>query len=407
MFGEVDLTVEEIRGILEYAPLGLILVDNEGAILSQNLKGVELAAKINATFNNNTNNLFEVLQPIFSDVKTKIGEFTEEKGLIFTDKVVCFSSFDNGKTDTCFLNITATKQNANKVILSFDDISEKQRKDEVILETMLEKAVEQGKFEIASNILHDIGNAIVGFGSYLTRVKRISEEGNFDNLKKLQAFFETHKDAFGTAIGTPKTMALISMLDSITKNLINSKEEIQKSITEQMNIISHVQEILHIQRQYVNGQETTERRPVNIRSIINDCMAMLFASFDKRGIAVTLNISNQPVLIKGDRTKLMQVILNVLKNSVEAIELTQARKSIAISLSEKEGLVLLQVQDTGQGFDKVIEEKMFIRGYTTKSSGSGLGLYNCKTIIESHSGTIRITSDGPGQGALTTIQFAA
>ena len=407
MFGEVGVTEEELRGLMEYAPFGLNLIDFEGTIISQNLMGVEIIAKINAAFNNNYSNIFKILKPIFPDISTMIQEFTAEIGMIFVNKEVKYSILENDVTQTYYLTVTATKHKGNKIILSFEDITERLNREESIRQALLDKAVEQGKFEIASNVLHDIGNAVVGFGSYLTRIKRLSEQSNVDNLQKLQVFFETQKEVFATAIGAPKTDALISMLDSIAKNQINGKQEIQKSIAEQMNIIAHIQEILHIQRQYVTGNETTERRPVNIRSIINDCMAMLFASFDKRGIAVTLNLSEQPLLIKGDRTKLMQVILNVLKNSVEAIELTQPKKEITIVLSKTADALQLQVHDTGQGFDEMIAEKMFTRGYTSKSSGSGLGLYNCKTIIESHSGTINITSDGPGKGALTTIKFAA
>jgi len=62
--------------------------------------------------------------------------------------------------------------------------------------------------------------------------------------------------------------------------------------------------------------------------------------------------------------------------------------------------------DNGQGFDAKTAELFFVRGFTTKKNGTGLGLYNCRAIIESHAGSFEIKSDGPGCGAVSTIRFA-
>ena len=71
-----------------------------------------------------------------------------------------------------------------------------------------------------------------------------------------------------------------------------------------------------------------QRKPVNLESLINDCRSMLFASIDKKGIKVKINIKPGNYTIKGDHTKLMQVVLNILKNSIEAIDLNAEEKTI-------------------------------------------------------------------------------
>src|SRR5450631_2869843 len=139
---------------------------------------------------------------------------------------------------------------------------------------MLDKAVAQGKFEIASDVLHDIGNAVVGFGSYLTRIRRSLEQNNLQNLQNLAGFFATQQTTLATVIGEAKSGAVISMLNSIAEVQKASQEEIQKSIIEQLNLITHVQEILNIQRQYVSGHESQEKKATNLRTIINDCLSM-------------------------------------------------------------------------------------------------------------------------------------
>ncbi|MBK5271639.1 MAG: PAS domain S-box protein [Bacteroidia bacterium] len=268
-----------------------------------------------------------------------------------------------------------------------------------------DKAVAQGKFEIASEVMHDIGNAVVGFGSYLTRIKRMQEQENPEILKNLADFFEEKKSVIAEAIGQTKADAVIKMLNGITQTQRNNQEELRKSVSEQLNIITHIQEILDIQRQYITGHEAQERKPVNLRNIVSDCISMLLGSINKMAIAVSLDISPDLPAIKGDRTKLMQAILNIIKNSMEAIDKDATEKTITLSAYTNTNLLILQVKDNGNGFDKPTADQLFSRGFSTKSSSSGLGLYNCKSIIESHEGTINITSEGPGKGALTTIGF--
>jgi two-component system sensor histidine kinase/response regulator len=271
----------------------------------------------------------------------------------------------------------------------------------------LETAVAQGKFEIASGVMHDIGNAVVGFGSHLTRIKRTSDQSNQENLQRLTEFFVSNKQAMAASMGDNKAEAVIKILHGIMQTEKNNQEEVRQALTEQQHIISHIQEILHIQRQYVAGRESQERKPVNLKDVVNDCLSMLSASADKLKITVATDIPMNSPVIKGDRTKLMQVVLNVLKNSMESIDFYAPEKNINLSIRSSQEQLILQIKDSGKGFDETTADKLFARGFTTKSTGSGIGLYNCKAIIESHQGTIQMSSEGPGKGALTTICFAA
>jgi PAS domain S-box-containing protein len=269
----------------------------------------------------------------------------------------------------------------------------------------LDKAVAQGKFEIASNVMHDIGNAVVGFGSYLTRIRRVQEQDKMESLMSLTRYFEENKKSIGTAIGEAKAGAVIKMLAGIALTQRSNQEEVAKSITEQLNIITHIQEILNIQRQYISGKVSQGREPVNMRHVINDSLSMVFASIDKMAIGVSLEMPQELPIIKGDRTKLMQAILNILKNSIEAIDKNSDEKLITLNAFTKPGHLVLQIKDSGAGFDQSTATQLFQRGFSTKFSGSGFGLYNCRSIIESHDGTIDIASDGPGKGSITTIGF--
>jgi len=101
----------------------------------------------------------------------------------------------------------------------------------------------------------------------------------------------------------------------------------------------------------------------------------------------------------------MQVILNLLKNSIEAIDIAAAEKYILITATIHPESLEIKINDNGHGFDKETGSNLFERGFTTKASGSGIGLSSCRVILQSHNAAIDISSEGFGKGSLTTIKF--
>lgn len=275
----------------------------------------------------------------------------------------------------------------------------------LVEEALLDKALAQEKYQIASNIIHDIGNAVVGLSSYVTRIKRLLEQDNSDNLQNLAGFLKSQNEAIAGAIGTTKADAIIKLVSGIAQTQKANQVDISSANLELQKIISHIQEILNIQRQYIASPDAPEKKQIAMKGLINDCIAMMLASFKKRGIHISIDVPDMLPLFMGDRTKLMQVILNVLKNSIEAIDVYASDKSVAISAIANCKSLKLEIKDTGRGFDEETSKKIFTRGFTTKKTGTGLGLDHCKTILHEHAATIDITSAGPGRGALTTIKF--
>ena len=108
-------------------------------------------------------------------------------------------------------------------------------------EQELEKAIAQGKFEIASEVLHDIGNALVGFGSYLNRINRAIELNNLDTIKNLSTFLKSQQTAIAGAIGADKAEALVSLTENLANTQGTNQQEIATSMSELLNIITHIQ----------------------------------------------------------------------------------------------------------------------------------------------------------------------
>ena len=270
---------------------------------------------------------------------------------------------------------------------------------------LLDKAVAQGKYEIASDVMHDIGNTVIGFESYLTRIRRLQEQDNPENLKRLADYATSIRPALGGCLGEAKADAMITMLAGLAQSRENSRQEINHAIKELMGIISQIQTILDIQRQYIAGQESSERKPVNLKDIIRDSMTMLAGTADRQSIDVDIEFPNQLPSIKGDRTRLMQVVLNILKNSIDSLAEPEAKKKIWIKAGVEGEWLLVRIRDSGSGFPANIAERLFERGFTTKQSAAGTGLYNSRVIMESHGGCVEVTSEGIGKGTVARLAF--
>lgn len=396
--------VQKMISIINQIPIGLVETNLEGAIVQMNAKGVQLLMPLFMLLEVSGASMFELLSIIAPELVERINQFKESSGSIVHKENHKIEINRNGHNLVKYFYHSIYKVDENTISFVFDDITELQEKENQIREALQAKAIEQSKFEMASGILHDIGNAVVGFGSYINRIKRHLTQTDFDKLKSLHGFLGKNQQQFETAIGEAKTKAMMDMIGGIAENEQKNAKEAESIISEQMGIIAHISEILTIQRQYIKGQQSTDREQVNLRTVINDSIAMILPSLTKKDIEINMDIPLKLPMIKGDKTRLMQVFLNVFKNAAESIaSFESSSKKISIVVIPLNNQLVVNITDTGKGFDAHIAENLFSRGFTSKDSGTGLGLINCKSIIESHNGQFEIKSDGFEKGAMVTI----
>jgi signal transduction histidine kinase len=402
----LEVQVQKMMSIIYQIPMGLIETNINGYITQMNAKSVQLLMPYFYKNQLNGTNLHELLEKIAADLLKTIERFEEPNGTIINQKrqELLFGN-DAKKGQTQHFIFTVNKLDENSLMYIFDDISELYNKEKQLSQIIQDKAIEQSKFEMASDVLHDIGNAVVGFGSYITKIKRTYEQNDIATLENLQAFIKKNQLPLSEALTEIKANAIVELLDGILSNQKLFISEMKHTVMEQMKIIGHVQEILNIQRQYVVGQNT-ERTLVDIRGIINDSVSMITGTFDKKNIQFNLDAPIMIPKIKGDRTRLMQVVLNLLKNAIDSFSDSEKKnKAIEVKVIVEEKKIIIQIKDNGKGFEQATTDHLFQRGYTTKLEGSGLGLANCRNIIEAHNGEISLTSDGIDNGATSTIFF--
>jgi signal transduction histidine kinase len=109
-------------------------------------------------------------------------------------------------------------------------------------------------------------------------------------------------------------------------------------------------------------------------------------------VSLRLDLAQGLPDVLGDRVQLLQVILNLMRNAIEAM--SADRRSIlgVRSQVDESGDLLVSVEDSGTGIDKENLTRIFEPLFTTKQQGLGIGLSICKSIIESHHGDLSVTS---------------
>ncbi|EJF06127.1 signal transduction histidine kinase [Thiovulum sp. ES] len=273
--------------------------------------------------------------------------------------------------------------------------------DSQIREKMKEKEAEYaysiGLFESASSYLHNIGNSLAGInGKILNMKKSLSTTSNYPRV--FEAIETAHKNSI--AGGEDRTLQNISkfktiLIDKLVPKLEENLDDISKAQDQIVLTIKHQQE----QFTKSNGDNTKKyimefRVDELLRNIIKD----FEPSFKKHDIEVIEDISAY-LLISNQRHQFAHGIANVVKNAIEAVEMSVNDKNEIRFKAEKiaDG-VLVSISDNGIGVKSENKGNMFKSGFTTKDNGHGIGLHSFVNFLNANDGRIEFESAGIQQG---------
>lgn len=187
----------------------------------------------------------------------------------------------------------------------------------------------------------------------------------------------------------------ITPIRSICQNLEDLVEQDSLSTEDLEDIKNSVQTMLrrsdHLQK-FVEGYRklamlpSPKKEKTELQQLVENCIQVMNPLFRKSNIEV-INAVNQNYLINIDSQQIEQVLINLLTNSINAIE-NSSLKQISISAEAKNNRIFIKISDSGKGIEKEIEEKIFLPFFTTRTEGAGIGLTLSKNIIEAHGGYI-------------------
>ena len=148
---------------------------------------------------------------------------------------------------------------------------------------------------------------------------------------------------------------------------------------------------------FTDRGHTTES--VDLNEAVRETLAMSRSEFRKARVSLQRTLADDMPLLMGDRIQLQQVILNLVRNAIEAMRGAdiRARKLTIVTQRHKNEYVLLSVHDSGVGIAQQAFDDLFKPFYSTKPEGMGIGLCVSRSIVEKHGGRLWATAnDGPG-----------
>jgi C4-dicarboxylate-specific signal transduction histidine kinase len=147
-----------------------------------------------------------------------------------------------------------------------------------------------------------------------------------------------------------------------------------------------------------------ERGPLDVNDVIREAIALVQREFISHRVSLRMELAPALPMILGDRVQLQQVIINLVMNGIEAMQSVtdQPRELVIRSNQDETHRVLVTVTDSGVGISAENADRLFNAFFTTKSSGMGMGLSICRSIIEAHGGRMS-AANNEGHGA--TFQF--
>lgn len=271
-----------------------------------------------------------------------------------------------------------------------------------------QEALQLSKIEMAERVLHDIGNAMTGLSTTVT--KMLGEEKWQENIEltKLEQMVHQKQEAFSAALGLGKEKALIIFIRELKRSLEDRRYQFHQDCHAMAKAVSHINEILHLQRRYASEALLGQHTLLDLGELIEDALAIHSGGLKKRGVIVGHKIPAEMILVSGERTKLMQMFLHLFKNVCEAFDESEKGGDrifdVTIEPLEQDK-VRITLSDNATGFEQDQGESLFEPGFSTKRRRSGMGLTQSRSVIESHEGTIRLESSGKNQGAQAIIEL--
>jgi two-component system, LuxR family, sensor kinase FixL len=211
--------------------------------------------------------------------------------------------------------------------------------------------------EMASTLAHELNQPLSAIANYLKGSRRLLEAGNDERSIKV-------RDA----------------VDKAADQALRAGQIIRRL------------------RDFVARGES-ERRVESVKKLIEEASALALVGAKDRGIRVLYQFDPAVDLVLADKVQIQQVLLNLMRNAIEAMEDTPRRELIITAKREGDDMVAISVADTGSGIPADVAGQLFQPFFTTKRHGMGVGLSISRTIVEAHGGKMEVEPN-PGGGTI-------
>lgn len=295
-----------------------------------------------------------------------------------------------GRTkDLCEANLKLRKEFEEKERLNAD---------------MIKLSHQAGKAEIATGVLHNVGNVLNSINVSAGLVTETMQLSKLPSLKNVSELLSAQSNVADFMANSERGKALPVYLEKLVGVLQSEQETAINELDSLGKHLEHVKTIVAMQQSYAGVSAIKES--ISLDELIDDAEVLIESSLKKHRVVVVRDFAVLPK-VKVEKQKLLQVIVNLLKNAKDAT--TEGRADDRLLKIEtrivNDDRLHISFTDNGSGIQQENLTKIFSHGFTTKSNGHGFGLHSCANAINEMDGNLSVHSDGPNCGATFLIDI--
>jgi two-component system NtrC family sensor kinase len=270
---------------------------------------------------------------------------------------------------------------------------------------LVDTALAAGKAEVATNILHNVGNVLNGVNVLAQLIQERLQARSWDGLSKTAALLASQRDDLARFLTEDERgRRLPEYLEQLAARQGADRAGLLESVERLLEHIEHIKRIVVLQQEHARA--VSLREDTSLPDVIEDALSINRAGLERHDISIVRDYQVRPRLYL-HKHKLLQILINLVSNAKYALSDTpREQRCITVRMTEPEtGLVRIDVIDNGCGIPVELLTQIFQHGFTTRTEGHGFGLHASVLAAKDMGGSLHAHSDGPGKGACFTLEI--
>jgi PAS domain S-box-containing protein len=271
---------------------------------------------------------------------------------------------------------------------------------------LLETSRTAGMAEVATGVLHNVGNVLNSVSVSATLVTERLKKSNIANLNRATAMLHEQSSRLAEYLTTdPKGKLLPEYLGTVANHLAEEQDRLIAEMNSVGKNIEHIKEIVAMQQNFAKVSGAYET--LSAVGLVEDALRINAGAFERHRVRVIREFDKTTPPLCVDRHKALQILINLFSNAKYAMDVhptSEKRLVIRVGTTDT-NRVKITVSDNGVGIPPENLVKIFSHGFTTKKDGHGFGLHSCANTAKEMGGSLIAHSDGQGKGASFTLEL--
>ena len=294
-------------------------------------------------------------------------------------------------------------QNANDELEQRVEERTRQLKD--TQSELMDTARQAGMAEIATNVLHNVGNVLNSVNISADLVSRKLRSSKAQGLGKAMQLINEHADDLGHFLTEDaKGKLLPGYLNQLVEAIALEQQGLTDELAQLSKSVDHIKDIVSTQQSYAGANSLLE--PLVVSELLEDALRMNSGALTRHHVTVIKEYGDVP-RIMGDKHRLLLILINLISNAKYAMAgISNHARNMTLKAAVVDGQTLqISVKDEGEGIPEENMTRIFAHGFTTRKEGHGFGLHSCALAAIEMEGRLTAHSEGPGRGATFQLQL--